>query len=372
MTWIWERADWPAFAWDDAALAPVLGQVRHQQGWLLGRMEALGLAETERALLENFTDDVLKTSDIEGERLDERQVRSSLARRLGIDVGALAPADRRVEAIVEITLDATQRFAEPLTAERLLGWHATLFPTGRSGLQRIRTGAWRDDAMGPMQVVSGPVGRERVHYVAPPAGRVEAEVRRFLDWFERPPEHDPVLVAALAHLWFVTIHPFDDGNGRIARAVSDLALARSENGARRFYSMSSEIRSRRSAYYAILERTQSGTLDVTPWMVWFLECLRGAIATAKSTLSSALRRGRFWQEHAARPLNDRQRRILSRLLEGFEGKLTSSRWARLAKCSQDTALRDIEGLLDLGILRRGPAGGRSTSYELVWPGGEEG
>jgi Fic family protein len=275
------------------------------------------------------------------------------------------PADRNVEGVVEMMLDATQKFAEPLTAERLFDWHAALFPTGRSGMSRISVGAWRDDKKGPMQVVSGPIGRERIHYQAPPAKKLNREMQTFLKWFNRQPTIDPVLKAALAHLWFVTIHPFDDGNGRIARAITDMALARSEKSAQRFYSMSAQIRLERKAYYDMLEQTQKGSLDVTPWLIWFLDCLDRAFDGAEDTLASVLKKARFWETHASDSFNDRQRGMINRLFNGFVGKLTSSKWAKIAKCSQDTALRDIDDLVKLGILAKEPRGGRSTSYSLV-------
>jgi Fic family protein len=328
-------------------------------------MNALGFQLQQEASLQTLTADVLKSGEIEGEKLDAGQVRSSIARRLGLDIGALKPVDRNVEGVVEMMLDATRHYDQPLTAERLFAWHASLFPTGRSGMTRIRTGAWRDDATGPMQVVSGPLGREHVHFEAPHADRLEAEMRRFLDWFETDSRIDAVLKAGQAHLWFVTVHPFDDGNGRVARAIADLALARSENSPRRFYSMSAQIRQERNAYYGILEETQTGSMDITPWMEWFLGCLGRAIDGAQTTLSAVLAKARFWERAQGVPLNDRQRLVLNRLLDGFEGKLTTSKYAQLAKCSQDTALRDILPLVERGILVRNPEGGRSTSYALA-------
>ena len=363
--------DWPRWRWNQERLSAPLAAVRHRQGRLIGRMEALGFRLREEAVLETLTGDVLKSSEIEGEILDRDQVRSSIARRLGMDIGALTPADRGVEGVVEMTLDATQRYAAPLTEERLFGWHAALFPTGRSGMQRIRVGAWRDDGSGPLQVVSGPVGRERVHFEAPEAGRVGREMAAFLDGFNGTTGIDPVLKAALAHLWFVTVHPFDDGNGRLARAIADMALARSEQSPSRFYSMSTQIRAERGDYYRILERTQKETLDVTAWMDWFLGCLGRALDRAEASLAHVFRKARFWEGHADDPLNERQQKILNRLLDGFEGKLTSSKWAKLAKCSQDTANRDINDLLRRGILGKDPARGRSTSYSLVEPGREQ-
>jgi Fic family protein len=364
-TYIHELTDWPRFRWSPRRLSAPLAEVRHRQGRLIGNLEGLGFRLREEAELETLTEDVLRTSEIEGERLDAGQVRSSIARRLGIDIGARQPADRNVEGVVEMMLDATRHYDQPLTEERLFGWHASLFPGGRNGLVRVRVGAWRDDSTGPMQVVSGPMGRERVHYEAPAATRIGREIGVFLAWFDRGAEMDAVLKAALAHLWFVTIHPFDDGNGRIARAIADMTLARSEGSPQRFYSMSAQIRKERSAYYDMLERTQKGTLDVTPWMEWFLACLDRAIAGSRTALASVLRKARFWERAAAVPLNERQRLLLNRLLDGFEGKLTTSKWAKLAKCSQDTALRDILELVAHGILVRNPGGGRSTSYALA-------
>lgn len=362
---IWERDTWPNLTWQDARVAAYLAGVRHIQGRLIGRMEALGFKLREEAVLQTLTQDVVKTSEIEGEQLDATQVRSSLARRLGIDIGALPPTDRNVEGIVEVMLDATRNYDAPLTAERLFGWHAALFPTGRSGMTRIRVGDWRDDSTGPMQVVSGPYGRERVHYTAPPASRVATEMEAFFAWFNAPILSDPVIKAALAHLWFVTIHPFEDGNGRIARAIADLALARSEGSSQRFYSMSAQIRTERSAYYDQLEQTQKGETDVTEWVLWFLACLDRAIRGADSVLASVVAKGQFWERAAPMPLNERQIKILNRLLDGFEGKMTTSKWATIAKCSQDSANRDIAALLDLGLMRKGEGGGRSTNYQLV-------
>ena len=363
--YIWQNAAWPQLVWQDAAIAAPLAAVRHDQGRLVGRMEALGFQLREEAVLQTMTMDVVKTSEIEGEVLDVTQVRSSIARRLGIDIGALAPKDRDVEGIVEVMLDATGRYEQPLTVDRLFGWHSALFPTGRSGMAKIRVGQWRDDSAGPMQVISGPIGRERVHYTAPPAPQVAADMGRFLDWFNAPETTDPVIRAALAHLWFVTIHPFDDGNGRIARAIADLALARSEGSPQRFYSMSAQIRAERSAYYDQLEQTQKGSVDVTDWLIWFLACLQRAIRGAQDALATVLDKARFWERAGTLALNARQNKVLNRLLDGFEGKMTSSKWATIAKCSQDTANRDITLLVDAGLLRKGDGGGRSTHYEIV-------
>lgn len=363
--YIHQRLEWPRLRWDQRRLAEPLAALRHQQGRLVGRMEALGFPLQQEAVLATLTADVLKSSEIEGEILDSAQVRSSIARRLGMEIGALKPADRDVEGVVEMTLDATRRYELPLTTKRLFAWHAALFPTGRSGMTRIRTGAWRDDRSGAMAVVSGPLGRERVHFEAPQAARVAGEMSPFLAWFNGPAEMDLVLVAALAHLWFVTIHPFADGNGRIARAIADMALARSEHSSQRFYSLSAQIRLERTAYYDILESTQTGTMDVTLWMEWFLACMGRAIDGTQKTLAAVLRKAHFWERLRDIPLNDRQRLLLNRLLDGFEGKLTTSKYAKIAKCSQDTALRDILSLVDRSLLVRSPAGGRSTSYTLA-------
>jgi Fic family protein len=362
--YIHELTDWPRFRWSMETLAEPLASVRHRQGRLIGHMEALGFNFQQEAVLQTLTADVLKSSEIEGEKLDAEQVRSSIARRLGLDIGALKPADCNVEGVVEMMLDATRHHNQPLTAERLFAWHASLFPTGRSGMTKIRAGTWREDSTGPMQVVSGPMGQEHVHFEAPRADRVAGEMKSFLDWFEAGQAVDPVLKAGVAHLWFVTIHPFDDGNGRIARAIADMALARSENSPQKFYSMSAQIRQERNAFYDVLEHTQKGTLDVTPWMEWFLGCLGRAIDEAGATLSAVLGKARFWERIKGVQLNDRQQLVINRLLDGFEGKLTSSKYAKLAKCSQDSAHRDILALVDHGVLVRNPEGGRSTSYSL--------
>lgn len=365
MQYIHDHDDWPNFRWDAEALAVPLAEVRHRQGRLFGRMESLGFELRNEAVLQTLTQDVVKSSEIEGENLDQEQVRSSIARRLGMDIAGLIPADRDVEGIVEMMLDATQNYSGKLDAERLFAWHAALFPTGRSGMMRIEIGMWRSDESGPMQVVSGAIGKEKVHFEAPAAERLCKEMDRFLEWFNKEPENDAVLRAAIAHLWFVTIHPFADGNGRIARAIADMALARSEQSEQRFYSMSTQIRQERKAYYEMLETTQKGGLDVTPWLDWFLGCLDRAISGAEETLSSVLAKADFWEKYRDEPFNDRQRDMLNRLLNGFVGKMTSSKWAKIEKCSQDTAGRDINDLIDRGILQRDPGGGRSTSYSLV-------
>lgn len=356
---------WPKFTWNERSLAAQLAAVRHRQGRLVGRMQSFGFALREEAVLQTLTEDVLKSSEIEGDILDKEEVRSSIARRLGMDAAGLSPADRHVEGVVEMMLDAVRKFDTTLSEERLLAWHASLFPTGRSGMRKITIGAWRDDHSGPMQVVSGPAGRGYVHYEAPAASRLTVEMKAFLDWFNRADDTDPVLRAALAHLWFVTVHPFDDGNGRIARAIADMSLARSEHSPQRFYSMSAQIRQERKAYYDVLESTQKGDLEITPWMEWFLGCLGRAFDGAEKTLAAVFRKAEFWKQHSAAPLNSRQRDILNRLLDGFEGKLTSSKWARIEKCSPDTALRDIVDLIERRLLTKNPGGGRSTSYSLA-------
>ena len=363
--YIHERPEWPSFHWDFERISQRLVEVRHRQGRLIGRMEGLGFQLRTEAVLHTLTEDVLKSSEIEGEKLDRDQVRSSIARRLGIDIGALMPADRNVEGVVEMMLDATQHYDQPLTTQRLFDWHAALFPTGRSGMSRINVGAWRDDKKGPMQVVSGPIGKERVHYEAPVAVRLRGEMKKFLDWFEKERSTDLVLKAGVAHLWFVTIHPFEDGNGRIARAIADMLLARSERSPQRFYSMSAQIRQERREYYEILEATQRGDLDITGWLEWFLACLERAFDRAETILAAVLSKARFWDRFTGTDFNERQRSMINRLLNGFEGKLTSSKWAKLEKCSQDTALRDIEDLINKGALTRDSAGGRSTSYSLA-------
>jgi Fic family protein len=364
VTYIHQLENWPNFTWDREALAKPLAEVWQRQGKLIGQMQGLGFQLRSEAILETLTEDVLKSSEIEGEILDKDQVRSSIARRLGMDAGGLGPSDRNVEGVVEMMLDATQKYSEPLTDERLYGWHASLFPTGRSGMRKIIVGAWRDDHNGPMQVVSGPEGRPRVHYEAPAAGKLDSEMKAFLEWFEGDDKTDLIIKAALAQLWFVTIHPFDDGNGRIARAIADMSLARSEKSQQRFYSMSAQIRLERNAYYDILERTQKGGLDVTEWLSWFLGCLDRAFNGAEVILANVLAKAEFWREHAQAKINIRQRDIINRLLDGFRGKLTSSKYADIEKCSPDTALRDINELIEMGILKKDEGGGRSTSYSV--------
>lgn len=363
--YIWQSSDWPNWRYDLAELATPLADVCRAQGMLLGRLSDVGINLRDQASLLVLTEDVLKTSEIEGEHFDAATVRSSIARRLGVDIGALAPTDRHVEGVVEMVLDATTRSAEALTLGRLFGWHAALFPTGFSGMNRIRIGEFRADEDGPMQVVSGPIGRQKVHYEAPPAEGLTQEVVSFLDWLNsRDLKDHAILKAGIAHLWFVTLHPFDDGNGRIARAVGDLLLARADGNTQRFYSLSAQIQRERNSYYDILEQTQKGTLDITHWLSWFLDSLLRAIEQAQLTLDAVLVKTNFWQRWSAISFNERQIKLLNRLLDGFDGKLTSKKWAAIAKCSTDTALRDINELLNLGVLHKSESGGRSTSYEL--------
>ena len=363
--YIHEREDWPRFRWNQERLAGRLSDVRHRQGRLIGRMETLGFPLSAEAVLHTLTLDVLKSSEIEGEMFNMTQVRSSIARRLGMDIGVSVAVNRNVEGAVEMILDAAQNYDKPLTRERLSGWHASLFPTGYSGMRKIKIGAWRDDAKGPMQVVSGPIDHEHVHLEALAAHRLEKEMTAFLDWFNGDDGTDLVLRAGIGHLWFVTIHPFEDGNGRIARAIADMTLARSEQSAQRFYSMSAQILQERNVYYRVLEDAQKGTLDITEGLAWFLDCLNHAFDDVEATLANVFRKARFWQSYSTVLFNDRQRLILNKLLDSLEGKLTSSKWAKLARCSQDTALRDIQDLMERGVLRKDPSGGRSTSYHLI-------
>jgi Fic family protein len=362
--YLWQLQGWPKLTWDGPKLAPLLARVTKEQGRLLGKMEALGFDLRGEAHLRAMTQEVLKSSEIEGEKLDGDQVRSSIARQLGMDVGGLVRSDRSVDGVVEMMLDATGNFEQQLTDKRLFSWHTSLFPTGRSSMRDIFAGRWRDDHDGPMQVVSGPIGKQKVHYEAPPAKRLNAEMKKFLAWFNKPGEMDSLLVASLAHLWFVTIHPFDDGNGRIARAIADMALARSEGSRQRFYSMSAQIRRERDDYYLMLERTQKGELDITAWHEWFLGCLLRAMEGSQQLLGGVLNKARFWERFAKEPLHERQIKVLNRLLDGFEGKLTTSKWAALTKSSQDTAYRDILDLVAKGALKKDSGGGRSTSYSL--------
>jgi Fic family protein len=365
--YIYQHKDWPNFSWDNELLLPKLGKVRHIQGRLIGKMEALGFQLREEAMLETLTLDVIKSTEIEGEVLNPEQVRSSIARRLGMDISGLVPSDRHVDGVVEMMLDATQNYTKKLNKTRLFNWQAALFPAGRSGMYKIVVGKWRDDSTGPMQVVSGPMGKERVHYKAPDAKVVDHEMSKFINWFNTNETFDPVIKAGIAHLWYISIHPFDDGNGRIARAITDMLLARADGSNQRFYSMSAQIRLERSKYYDILEKTQKGTLNISEWLIWFLDCLINALTATERILEGVLLKARFWENHITTPLNERQRLILNKLMDGFVGKLNSSKWAKITKCSTDTALRDIQDLIIKNILSKDSAGGRSTNYELKHP-----
>jgi Fic family protein len=359
--YIHQKNDWPKFTWNADVITPLLGRVRHRQGKILGVMQGLGFRLQEETVLQTLTLDVLKSSEIEGEQLNPEQVRSSIARRLGIEIAGAVPAERDVEGVVEMLLDATQRYDEPLSDERLFGWHAALFPTGRSGMYKIKIAAWRDDAM---QVTSGPMGKKTIHFEAPSADKVPTEMNIFLEWFNSKKDIDPVLKAAFAHLWFVTIHPFDDGNGRITRAITDMLLARADQIKQRFYSMSAQIQAEHDTYYSILESTQKGNLDITDWLEWFLDCLLRSMAQTDETVAATLKRSQFWETHRVTNFNPRQQKILQLLFDAFFGKLTVSKYAKITKVSTDTSLRDIQDLMGKGILEQ-EGSGRSTSYKLI-------
>lgn len=363
--YIYQKPDWPKFTWQSDALVLLLSEVRNLQGRLIGRMEALGFDLQNEALLDNLTLDVLKSSEIEGEHLKQDQVRSSIAQKLGMDIAGAVIADRNVEGTVQMMMDSTQNCFAPLTSQRLFDWHAALFPTGRSGMHTITVADWRKDDAGPMQVVSGAAGKEKVHFEAPSAKQVPVEMNQFLEWYNTEDKLDLVLKAAVAHLWFVTVHPFDDGNGRITRALTDMLLARADGSNQRFYSMSAQILLQRKEYYSLLEKTQQGDLDITNWMRWFLECLANALKATSSILNPVLSKTDFWNKHTSTQLNERQKKLLNMLLDGFDGKLTSSKWAKIAKCSKDSAIRDINDLIKKNILQKEAAGGRSTNYELI-------
>ncbi|MFM8455014.1 MAG: Fic family protein [Gammaproteobacteria bacterium] len=366
--WLHEHPNWTNFTWDLKILAEKLAGIRSRQGRLLGRMEDLGFELKSEASLNTITNDIVKSFAIEGENLNSEEVRSSIARRLGLDIAGLIPASRNVEGIVEMMLDATQQYSKPLTKNRLFDWHAALFPTGRSGMHQITVGGWRTLDAGPMQVVSGRIGKEKVHFEAPSAERLEKEMQLFFKWFQKNNGIDPVLKAGIAHLWFVTIHPFEDGNGRIARAIGDMALARADGISERFYSLSSQIEAERKAYYDQLEQQQRATPDITNWLTWFLDCLGRAIANAEISLAKILFKATFWNTINQKPVNERQRAIINRMLaDDFQGHMNTSKYAKLAKCSNDTALRDIQELKGRNIFIQNPGGGRSTSYRLPSP-----
>lgn len=362
--YIHQNDHWPNFTWKTDEIINLLAEARNLQGRLMAKMESLGFDLRNEALLDTLTLDVLKSSEIEGEYLNAEQVRSSIARRLGMEIAGSVEPDRNVDGVVEMMLDATQHCFKPLTAERLFDWHAALFPTGRSGMYKIIVADWRKDTTGPMQIVSGAMGKEKVHFQAPDSSLVENEMKQFLNWFNTDSKIDLVIKAAIAHLWFVTIHPFENGNGRIARALTDMPLAQSDKSNQRFYSMSAQIRLERKEYYNILEKTQKGNLDITAWIKWFLNCLIKALKSTDSILISVLFKADFWFKHATTLMNERQKKMLTKLLDGFDGKLTSSKWAKITKCSKDTAIRDINDLMDKNILQKETAGGRSTNYTL--------
>ncbi|MCK9447541.1 MAG: Fic family protein [Bacteroidales bacterium] len=360
--YIYEHNNWTDFTWQDKAINAVFGEVRLMQGKIIGQMNALGFSAKEEATLTSLTLDIVKSSEIEGELLNYDQVRSSIARRLGITTAGLVPSSRHIEGVVEMMLDATQRHSLPLTEKRLSGWHAALFPTGYSGPYKIETGKYRT---GEMQVVSGTMGKEKVHYEAVAPQLVKSEMDKFLDWFNNENQLDPVLKAAIAHLWFIIIHPFDDGNERIGRAITDMLLARAESSGERFYSMSSQILIERKRYYEVLQKAQHSTGDITEWLNWFLHCLKNAMLVTEHTTQRVLRKAEFWKLHEHLPINERQRTILNMLFDGFDGKLQTSKWAKITKVSTDTALRDIKDLIRKGVLQETKEGGRSTNYELI-------
>lgn len=360
--YIYEYKNWTNFFWRETEINAIFGEVRNLQGKIIGQMSTLGFSNKEEATLTTLTLDVIKSSEIEGEKLDFDQVRSSIARRLGINVAGLVESNRDIEGVVEMMLDATQNYDKPLTNKRLYGWHSALFPTGYSGIHKIEVGRYRSREM---QIVSGAMGKEKVHYVAVPASKVKEEMNKFLKWFNNSSPIDPVLKAAIAHFWYIIIHPFDDGNGRIARAISDLMLARADKTSERYYSLSSQILVERKQYYKILQIVQHSTGDITEWLNWFLNCLKKSLLETETTLQKILRKTEFWKIHENTEFNERQRLVLNKLFDGFEGKLKSSKWAKIAKCSPDTALRDIKDLIDKGILRQELQGGRSTNYELA-------
>lgn len=363
--YIYNYKDWPHFKWDINFLESFLSLLRYKQGKLFGRMESLGFDLKNEAILRTLTQDVVKSSEIEGEILDTEQVRSSIARRLGVEIGGFSSTNKNIEGVVEMMLDAVNNFDHPLTQDRLFKWHASLFPTGYSGMNKIQVGNWRNDHHGPMQVISGPFGKEKIHFQASPAQEIDQEMVLFLKWFNEEEKLDLVLKAGIAHFWFVTIHPFEDGNGRIARALTDMLLARSENSSQRFYSFSSQIRQERNKYYDILEKSQKGTMDITHWLEWFLKCLERAIEGAQGSLATVLSKARFWEKNSKYSFNDRQRKVLNLLMDEFKGNLTTSKWAKMTKCSQDTAHRDIIDLISKGILIKNQEGGRSTNYLMV-------
>lgn len=365
--YIYQQKDWPIFKWDNSSILSLLGEVRNLQGKLLGKMESLGFELRNQAILDTMSLEVINSTAIEGEFLNPEQVRSSIAKRLGLEYSALIPSDRNIDGMVDMMIDATQNCFKPLNKDRLFDWHAALFPTGRSSMFKIIVGNWRKDVNGPMQVISGAIGKEKIHFQAPEASLISKEMNRFIQWYNAEDKIDLVIKAAIAHLWFVTIHPFEDGNGRITRAITEMMLARSDKSSQRFYSMSSQINSKRKSYYEILEKTQKGNIDITKWILWFLESLFDTLISTETKLSGILIKAKFWEIHAKTILNERQILMINLLQDGFEGKLSSSKWAKIVKCSSDTALRDIQDLINKDILQKENAGGRSTNYELIKP-----
>lgn len=363
--YIHQKEDWPQFKWNNDTILTLLGKVRNLQGKIVGKMENLGFELKSEAALTTLTLDVIKSTEIEGEILDPAQVRSSVARRLGMEIEDSIYSERNVDGVVDMLIDATQNFKSKLTQDRLFDWHASLFPTGRSGMYKIIVGDWRKDTTGPMQVVSGAMGKEKVHFEAPKSELIASEIENFIRWFNSEQNMDPVIKAGIAHLWFITIHPFEDGNGRISRALTDLLLARADGVSQRYYSMSSQIRIDRKLYYDTLEKSQQSTLDITIWLEWFLNCLIKALNESDGILMKVLNKHKFWNKYGVEIQNERQKLMLNKLLDNFNGKLTSSKWAKMTKCSNDTALRDIQDLIKKGVLKKEQAGGRSTNYELV-------
>lgn len=367
--YIHEKDNWTQFTWNEKIISKELAETRNLQGRLLGKMESLGFDQQDEAVLNTLTLEIVKSSEIEGEILDLEQVRSSVARRLGIELAGAIESERHIDGIVEMMLDATQRYDLPVTKDRLFGWHSLLFPTGWSNMYKITVANWRKDSTGPMQVVSGAMGKEKVHFEAPSSERIDSEIENLIHWIESENIIDPVLKSAIVHLWFITIHPFEDGNGRITRALTEMLLARSDKSVKRFYSMSSQIRIQRKQYYEILEKTQKGNSEITDWILWFLECLRNSFESTTELLSKILIKAEFWKINSKTILNKRQQKMLNKLLDGFDGKLTTSKWGKICKCSQDTALRDIQDLIKKDILQKEKSGGRSTNYELKLPSG---
>ena len=362
---IYQKQEWPKFRWDNEYLLPKIGKVRNEQGKILGFMGSIGFELRKEASFEALTIDILNTNEIEGEILNRAEVRSSLARRLGMDLVGLIPSARNVDGVVDMMVDAIENNEQEISEERLYGWHSSLFPSGRSGMYKILTGQYRQDTTGPMQVVSGALGKEKIHFQAPSSEMVKMEMNKFIKWFNNEEHYDPVIKAGIAHLWFLTIHPFEDGNGRIARALTDLLLARADGVIQRYYSMSAQILQERKSYYEMLEKTQKGTLDITMWLDWFIDCLMKSLNASSDILSKVIAKAKFWNKYAMESFNDRQKIMLNKLMDDFFGKLTSKKWAKITKCSADTALRDIQDLISKGIIRKESAGGRSTNYEMV-------